>query len=210
MPLNKIEQISDSRYLAIWHVEESVDELQGQLQPRPSDTDILKGYRSDKKKLEWYCGRLCLKYLCNHIGIRYDGLRKNTTGKPFLRHSEAEISLSHSYPYVAAIMDLKSDVGIDLEQPKQKLQKVAHKFLNEDELRFTDNDIALLCIHWCAKETFYKIVDQKISFKNHMNIEPFEVQSRGELIGKVIVNGTINSFKLEYRIENDYILTFNL
>ncbi|ELR68576.1 Siderophore (Surfactin) biosynthesis regulatory protein [Fulvivirga imtechensis AK7] len=210
MPLTKIEQISDSRYLAIWHMEESAEELREKLHPRSSDTDLLRSYRSDKKILEWYCGRLCLKSLCEHIGIRYEGLRKNTTGKPFLRHSEAEISLSHSYPYVAAILDLNKDVGIDLEQPKQKLQKVAHKFLNTQELHFTNDDITLLCIHWCAKETLYKIVDQKISFKNHMAIEPFEVQPKGELIGRVIVNGTINSFKLEYRIENDYILTFNL
>lgn len=160
--------------------------------------------------MEWLSGRICLKHLCEHTGIQYEGLRKNDTGKPFLRNSNAEISLTHSYPYVAAIIDSGTDVGIDLEQPKQKLQKVAHKFLNCEELLRANNNIDLLCIHWCAKETLYKICDQRISFKDQMVIEPFTMKKKGFLIGKVIANDMIKSYKLEYRIENDYILAFNV
>lgn len=196
--------------MAIWHIEEPFEDLQHQLQLSSEDKALIDGFGSEKKKLEWLSGRLCLKHLCVSMGIDYQGLRKNTTGKPYLRNSSAEISLTHSHPYVAAIIDLKTDVGIDLEQPKEKLIRLAHKFLNAEEMKTAGDDIKALCIYWCAKETLYKICDQRISFKDHMSIEINGLAHKGSLIGKVIVNDTLKSYKLEYRIEKDYILTFNI
>lgn len=210
MPLHKIEQIKDSRYIAIWQVTENADELREQLTLSPDDAELLTTFRSEKKVLEWLAGRNCLRALCQHLNLPYCGVRKNSNGKPFLKNSQGEISLTHSFPYVAAIIDSTCDVGIDLEQPKEKLLRIAHKFLSEDEQVTASDDVKKLCIYWCAKETMYKICDQKISFKNHMQIEPFEIKGRGHLIGKVIANGTVKSYKLEFRIENDYILTFNV
>ncbi|MBL6446459.1 4'-phosphopantetheinyl transferase superfamily protein [Fulvivirga sp. 29W222] len=210
MPIHKIEEINTTRYLAIWHIEESIEELTRLLDPADTDKSILEGFRSDKKKFEWLAGRVCIKSLCKVMGIYYKGLTKNNNGKPFLIESTAEVSMSHSYPYVAALIDSTEDIGIDLEQPKEKLRRVAHKFLSDHELNAASDQINALCIYWCAKETLYKICDQHINFREQMAVEDFELCDRGHTVGKVIVNNIVKSYKLEFRIEKDYILTFNL
>ena len=211
MPIHKIEEINSTRYLAIWHIDESIPELISWLDPADDDRSILEGFRSDKKKYEWLAGRLCIKNLCRVMGIHYKGLTKNDNGKPFLIESTAEVSMTHSFPYVAALIDSVEEVGIDLEQPKTKLIRVAPKFLSDTEALATGTDIKKLCIYWCAKETLYKICDQHLSFKEQMMIEDFDLTTSGRFIGKVIDGqNIINSYNLEYRVEKDYILTFNV
>lgn len=210
MPLYKIEKIKADHYIAIWHIEESFDDLLAFLSPSGTDEALVTSYKSQKKKLEWLSGRLCLKHLCGHMNIPYNGVVKNDNGKPFLINNKAEISLTHSYPYVAAVIDKNNDVGIDLEQPKEKLQKVAHKFLSEKEIENAGNNLQSLCIHWCAKETLYKICDiEKLSFIDNMYIEPFEHGSDGTVIGKIIIENVIETYTLAYRVEKDYIITYN-
>lgn len=210
MPLYKIEKIKEERYLAIWHIEESFDNLLALLNPSDVDHALVTGFKNYNKKLEWLSGRLCLKLLCAKMDITYEGVVKNANGKPLLKNNNAEISLTHSYPYAAAVIDKNTAVGIDLEQPKEKLKKVAHKFLSGEEIENGQNDVQTLCILWCAKETLYKICDKKkLSFKEEMRIEAFEPHQSGSLVGKVIVEGSDKAYKLEYRIEKDYIMTFN-
>src|SRR5690606_11697443 len=86
------------------------------------------------KRLEFLAVRVLLKKLLEEWKLDYPGLRKDNFGKPFLRGMDLHISLSHSYPYVAAILHRNSNVGIDLEQPKAKLLRIAPRVLAADEL----------------------------------------------------------------------------
>ncbi|MTI21086.1 4'-phosphopantetheinyl transferase superfamily protein, partial [Fulvivirga sp. RKSG066] len=158
MPVNKTIEVSKSRFLAIWHVEESFEELLNALNPIAEDRELLLSFKNKIKQLEWLSGRLTIKHLTHLLGIDYHGLTKDNHGKPSLRgHLEYEISLTHSYPYVAAIIDKSKPVGIDLEQPREKALKIAPKFLSEKEIAFAKQDIMTLNMLWCIKETLYKI-----------------------------------------------------
>ncbi|HNP18302.1 MAG TPA: 4'-phosphopantetheinyl transferase superfamily protein [Fulvivirga sp.] len=209
MPLIKIEQIKPERYIGIWHITEHLEDLLTQLNPNQKYLPELEGFRIMSKKLEWAAARLTVKMLAAKMKIDYKGIDKNTDGKPVLAHSNVEISLTHSYPFVAAIIDRNINVGIDLEQPKEKLKAIAHKFLSEKELLFTNNDVVKLCIAWCAKETLYKMHSKRgLLFKENLLLEPYEPKSRGIITGSIIANDSIKSYNLEYRVEKDYILTF--
>ncbi|MBL3656533.1 4'-phosphopantetheinyl transferase family protein [Fulvivirga sediminis] len=211
MPLHKIEKINSNRFLALWHIEESYEHLFEAVKKETEEYTMLTAFRHEDKKKEWLACRLTIMSLCQELNLPYHGVVKDEHGKPFLKGCDAEISLSHSYPYVSVLLDLKTDVGIDLEQKKEKLIKVQHKFLSEAETQNADNNIEKLGIYWCAKEALYKICSsEKLSFKENIKIAPFDLKPKGTIFGKIIVNSITKSYELEYRVEENYILAFNI
>ncbi len=211
MPVNRTIKVTANRHVCIWHVEESYDELLQQLSPNPEDLELLQSFRSTKKQLEWLAGRLTLKHLCQMLDIEYGGITKDEHGKPSLRGQNYEISLTHSFPYVASIIDLNSPVGIDLEQPRDKILRIAHKFLSEKELDFCQKNIIGLNMAWCAKETLYKIYGKKgLIFNEHMNLEPYTMANDTVITGNIIVNDIKESYNLKCEVGDKYILAYNI
>lgn len=212
MPLTRIEHINGGRYLGIWHIDESYETLYDELGITIQDLDLLSHFRLERKRLEWLAGRLAIRSLCEHVNMPYHGVKKDEYGKPWLIDSpRTEISLTHSFPYVAAVLDPSKPVGIDLEQPKEKLIRVAHKFLSEEELEFLKGNVQKLCVAWCAKEALYKLYSKKqLLFKEHMKLAPFDICPKGIITGNIIVNGSIKTYKLEYTVTQDYVLVYNI
>ncbi|MDX1627867.1 MAG: 4'-phosphopantetheinyl transferase superfamily protein [Fulvivirga sp.] len=211
MPVYKTIQVSSQRTVCIWRIEETFEQMLSQLNPNKEDYRLLHSFKSSKKQLEWLAGRLTLKHLCQNLNIRYSGVVKDAHGKPSLRSHPHEISLTHSFPYVAAIIDSNLPVGIDLEQPKSKIVKIAPKFLNNKELRFGGQNAVKLNMMWCIKETLYKIYGKKgLIFKKHLDIQPFNEQRDKLIVGNIIANSTVESYKLAFMINSEYILTYNV
>ncbi|MEL7003714.1 MAG: 4'-phosphopantetheinyl transferase superfamily protein [Bacteroidota bacterium] len=210
MPLIKIDQINKNRAVALWNITESLEQLLAMRALSKYDRELYNKYTHDEKKREWLTGRLLLKSLAEEMNLHFNGVLRDENGKPCLIDHDAEVSLSHSYPYVAAIIDRKEQVGIDLEQPKEKLKKIAGRFLNAKELEFVGDDIKMLCICWCAKETLYKIYSQRgLAFREEMHIEPFELKESSLFNGNILANGSAKRYTLRYIVAADYILTFN-
>lgn len=210
MPLHDIEKVSADRLMAIYRISESSGELLEELSPDKDDRCLLDSFSNDQKKKEWLAGRITLRYLAREYGLSYEGIRKDPLGKPYLRGHEVEISLSHSYPYVAAILDPDQDVGIDLEQPKEKLHRVAPRFLSISELEDAQNDIRKLCILWCAKEAIYKIYNTKgLIFRDNIFIEPFTRNQSGVLTTSINFRGQSDSYSIKYEDRSDFLIAFN-
>ncbi len=211
MPLDKIEQIKPSRLVGIWHITETLDQLLQLISLSDNQHKEMSLYKVDKKKLEWLSGRILIKLLAAQFDINFEGIVKDEHGKPSLINSKCEISLSHSYPYVAAIIDKTQDVGIDIEQPKEKLNKIAHRFLAKSELEFIKNDTIMLCKAWCAKETLYKIYGKRgLIFSENLLLETYDHAPTGTITGNIIVNGSTKKHNLEFRVTEDYVLTYNV
>lgn len=211
MPVNRTIKVSEDRHVCIWHIDEDFDELLQQLSPNAEDLDLLTSFRSPKKQLEWLAGRLSINHLCQMLGIKYNGITKDEHGKPSLRGHNYEVSLTHSFPYVASIIDLKSPVGIDLEQPRDKILRIAHKFLSEKELNFCQNNIIRLNMAWCVKEALYKIYGKKgLIFNEHMTLEPYTSAPDTVITGNIIVNDIKESYKLKCEVGDKYILAYNI
>ena len=156
-------------HILIWQLEESADELKESL-PEWLDFSEYDAISHPQKKREWLAGRHLFIDLCREAGIPFQGIWKRPEGKPFLLGSAAHISLSHSEHLVAVALHFHSPVGIDLEQPRPKLMKIAPKFLDEREAGCAGGNLDLLCRYWCAKEAVFKLVGGKISFKEHIRI----------------------------------------
>lgn len=212
MPIIKIDKVTGNRHLALWKITEDFNRLLDELDPTPEINDMLARYRSELKKKEWLAGRLALRALTHKLKLPYTGVAKTEFGKPLLCSGNGEISLTHSYPYVAALLDDKCDpVGIDLEQRTPKLFNISRKFLTDQEMDFARNDLTKLCICWCVKEALYKIYSKKgVSFREHLLIESFDLNPTGMISARIVIDNFKKIYNLQYIVEEEYVLAYNL
>lgn len=206
MPLHKIDKISSTRTVAIWHITESEEPLSSHINS-PCPNEI----KAPNKRLEWLASRALLYCISSELNFKFNGLSKDENGKPILIGLPYEISITHSFPYVAVIMDSKNEVGIDLEQPKEKIQRIAHKFCSKQELIFANEDPIMLCILWSAKEALYKIHSKKgLIFNEHLIVESFKRSGSGTIDAIIAINDYQKKVILQYIVTSDYVLVYNL
>lgn len=203
MPLVKSEITVESAW-GLWEIAEQEQELAFMAMESCPDEII-----APSKRLEFLAGRALIKTLVEKTGGDYKGIRKDEQGKPYLKDSTHEISLSHSSPYVAAQIHPWTSVGIDIEQPKEKLLRVAPRVLSEGEEKDAGADIVKHCVYWCAKEAMYKIYGKRgLHFNSQLNLDPFELQKSGELTGYIRANGIPTIVSLGYVVKDDYVLVY--
>lgn len=204
MPLVKSEMTGEEGAWGLWQITETEQELAySALESCPDD--II----APSKRKEFLAGRALIKTLAEKVGVQYAGLRKDEHGKPYLKDVSYEISLSHSSPYVAAQIDPHSAVGIDIEQPKEKLLRIASRILSATEEADAGTDIVKHCVYWCAKEALYKLYGKRgLHFNSQLNIDPFELKKSGSLQGYIRANDVPDVIALGYVVKEDYVLVY--
>ena len=121
------------------------------------------------KKLESTAARYCL----HQLATEFDTLQlvQNDRNRPFFKDSDWHISLTHSYPFVAAACSRKNRIGIDVEKPGRNIEKIAPRFLSASELAKWKEHSNLLTLAWSAKESVYKAVGKPgLSFQKEIEI----------------------------------------
>lgn len=162
------------------------------------------------KRLEWIAGRILVKEVFDAMDTRFLGITKNEHGKPFPTGYDYHMSLSHSFPYVATLVDKSGPVGIDLEQPTDKLLRVAHRILHPIELKDAGSDLTKHCVYWCAKEALIKVHGEKnLFFSQNLLIDPFNLKDEGDLRGRIVINETERVIPLHYIVFPNFVLVFN-
>jgi phosphopantetheinyl transferase len=124
------------------------------------------------KKLESTAVRHCLQLL----STEFESLKlvQNDRNRPYFEESDWHISLTHSYPYVAAACSREKRIGIDLEKPGRNIEKIAPRFLHAREWEKWKSLSNLLTLAWSAKESIYKAVGKPgLSFQKEMEIIDF-------------------------------------
>lgn len=193
------QQLDDDTEFAIWKIEEEADELYSQLRLDEQEKAYYESLSVGKRNLHWLGTRVLLRKMLRTD--EYIDCKVDSQGKPYLVNLPYHISLSHSFEY-AAVMISKAPVGIDIEQIKVKVERIAHKFMSDEELAFiTDEDkIKQLYVCWCAKEAVYKCYGQKeISFADNILLEPFKFEGHGW------VNAWLNTGELSVSYEVGYL-----
>ncbi len=207
MPLIFKENFEVDCLMGIWEIRESYEELFNQVQLFQGEKEKLFGFQSEARKTEFLSVRVLLKTLIGVCGpIIY-----NDRNKPFILHSDYRISISHSQNLTAIMLSKTQKLGIDLEYMSHKIGKIEHKFINKSEPITSDptkRDYHLY-IHWCAKESLYKVCDkQDINFKKNLTIEPFEPMEYGVIVGWVDNIHWHDKFELRYFTINNYVVVY--
>ena len=108
------------------------------------------------------------KGLLSHAG----DITHNEAGKPLFRGYH--ISVSHTKGYAALILSKNQEVAVDIEYFSDRVERIASKFLRKDE-KAEDLDAKL--VHWCAKETVFKLFsEEKLMFED-MRVKPFDTMA---------------------------------
>jgi phosphopantetheinyl transferase len=152
---------------AIWKIEES-----------EAFFNVATGLTTDKKfehkRLEYLSCRYLLSLLAPEIILSH--IVATPLGKPYVPESDLQFSLSHSYPFVAAAVNYKGHVGIDIQRKENKIVRLQHKFLSDQEQALCQNDVQLLNLAWTAKEATFKHYGLgAVDFIQHMPIEAMEL-----------------------------------
>ena len=193
-----------------WAFTKIVEDEHTMLERLAQEETVPTTLTNSNKRLEFLAARVLLQNLLGQWNLLYKGLTKDDFGKPFLVGYDFQISLTHSYPYVAAVIDRTRNVGIDLEQPKEKLLRVAPRVMSREELMDAGNDLTKHCIYWCAKEALVKIHGKKdLTFAENLVIAPFSIKKEGELIGRIIVNKTETAIPLQYFVHESFVVVLS-
>ena len=203
MPIVFQKEVNPQVKLAVWHIEEDISENLPLL--HKSDKTDVKKDMVEKKQLETIATRLLIKSLVEKSGRSYSGITKDEHGKPHLKgHQDLPISISHAFPYAAAIIDGTSSTGIDIEASREQIERIRHKFMSDIEL---DNfkSIDEMTIIWAAKECLYKIHGRKrLIFRRHLAIKRVDDET---LIGEVKDERLKESYQLKYqKIDSQWLV----
>jgi phosphopantetheinyl transferase len=206
MPLEKIEHQQDHAW-GLWKITETEETLLDLVQEHEAIPDQIT---HPQKRLEFVTGRVLAKLVLEKLGKTFLGVTKDEFGKPFYNSNKVHLSLSHSYPFVAALANTTKSVGIDVEQIKPKLLRIAPRILHSTELGNAGADETKLCIYWCAKETLIKVYGKKdLIFSDQLIISPFQLEKQGFITGKIIANNIETSIPLYYQVFDGFVLVFN-
>jgi 4'-phosphopantetheinyl transferase len=199
--------LNETSVLGVWKIEEDINTLLEMVVLDTDDKKKYKGFASTSRKLEFLSVRALLSELLGKDArIVY-----NKNNKPFLKDGSRFISISHSHKLTAILCSTNEKVGIDLEYMSSNIGALAFKFLNRKEkvTKNPDDRKYHLYLHWCAKESLYKICDKEgISIRNNITIEPFEVMESGEIKGRVHTKKINESFDLNYTRYDNYAIVW--
>ena len=189
MPLFYQHIINATTKLGIWKIEEDENFFLAKV---PLQQNITHPH----KRLQHLAGRYLLQFL--FPDFPYAEILIADTRKPYLSNEQYHFSISHCGNYAAAIVSSTNRVGIDIEIPSAKVERIAHKFIHEDERKYLsmDNsplsivsdklstiDYGLLTILWSAKEALFKWYSLgNVDFKEHMQLNNFIQKQNDSLL----------------------------
>lgn len=168
MPLHSIQPLPGGALLGRWHLLEAPADLWPQLAHASAYAPLLPARTLGPRQAQWLAGRLLVQHLLHAAGYPPAPLRNNEAGRPYLAGPapQPSVSLSHAGAWVVALLAAPgTPVGLDVETVRDKAQRIARKFLNDNELvatqRLADAQPAdatqLYTTLWSAKETLFKL-----------------------------------------------------
>lgn len=207
MPLHKVIYLANNTKLYLWKITEDLEELYNEVKLKDSSISRLDGMKSESHKK----GFLAVRKLLQHIDYNDFDLYYDVHGKPNLKPQacgikEMHISISHSHGFSAIALSDKN-IGIDIEILKEKILKIAPKFMNLTHLdNLTEVEkIKKATVIWGIKESIFKIKNETgISFPNHIFEEDFNFEDK-KAFAKLKFNNKIEDFTVQFDSFEDYM-----
>ncbi len=204
MPLHSIINHNSNTQIYVWKIEETFEDLFDEVILNDLNLIRLQTMKSEQHKR----GFLSVRKLLQHSGYNDFDLFYTPDGKPNLKDGK-HISISHSHEFSAIIIS-NEITGIDLELCKDKVLRIAKKFMDVshlDELSEAEK-IKKATIIWGVKESVFKIKNQKgISFPDHIFESPFGLED-GKCKATLRFNDQIESYKVFFETIQEYVLVY--
>lgn len=210
MAVVNIREVYPGVSLGLWQMDESPEQL-FDLYPHllPYRSSLDDKYKNDGRKLEFLAIRALMyemlrvngasKGLLSHAG----DFTHNGQGKPLFRGYH--VSISHTKGYAALILSKKSEVAVDIEYMSDRVERIASKFLRKDE-RADSLDSKL--VHWCAKETVFKLFSEENLLFEEMRVKPFDTMVDWACDVENLKSG--KTARVDFELAMDFVLTYSM
>jgi len=197
MPAAKIIELPHGK-LGVWELTETAEKMAGIFQFSTKEESDFHKIKNETRKREFLAVRLLLEKL---LGQKSE-ISYNKHRKPHIQNKNLNISISHCSGLVVVLVS-KIKAGIDVENMERNTEKIAPRFLSEQEKHEIENTPELSLtriIYWCAKEAAFKIAEHpEIEFKTHIQISPFKVNpAGGSFRGKLCKNEPTSQLAFQY------------
>lgn len=202
---NKIE--TEDGLIGIWKLEESPEELLPLITLSADDERKYKAITHKNRQCEFLASRLLLNDLLNRKPeIHYD-----EKGKPELKNTPLNISISHSGNFACVFLSEKR-IGIDIELAMRSIDRVATRFLHFEEkehISKLNNQQLAKIIYWSAKEAIFKSSDtQGIQFNQQIRIENFDPEQDRSFFANLHLPVKSTHFQLHYLLVENNVLVY--
>lgn len=195
----------------IWKITESWEDL-CRLLPRANHHHAyaLQHFKAEKRRLEYAAVRALLFVLTGEDkDVAY-----YPSGRPYLTDHSFYLSVSHTSGYAAVLLSQSGRTGVDIEAYSPRVVRLKDRIAGPGEKADT---VFELLLHWSAKETAFKLLDEKgIDFTKHLRIEALsctadETNPDSEGAFKLsyrLTDGREGGFSISYRTACDFVLTY--
>jgi phosphopantetheinyl transferase len=189
--------------LGIWKIEEPEEFF---LNLVPLQREITHPH----KRLQHLAGRWLLKYLFPAFPVGL--IQIADTRKPFLENEAYHFSISHCGDYAAVIVSEKYRVGVDIELPSPKVERIRHKFLHREELALLEqkdmDSVIPLTLMWSCKEAVFKWWSYgNVDFSDQIRLSPLSLQPSGVISARFIEKETFE-LELQYCLFDEICLAW--
>lgn len=192
----------------VWKIEESSGALFSLLKNGEEYLPQLENIRTEHRRQEWMASRVLLQELLGYpVRIAY-----HADGAPYLPDSPLSISISHTKGYAAVLVQEHPAAGIDIEYRSDRVQKIRNRFMSQEEEEGIDkeHETEHLLLHWCAKETLFKMIGQEeVDFRRHLHVCPFPYTEEGSFNVYETRTEQGTAYTLDYLVTPDFALTWS-
>ncbi|WP_319499419.1 4'-phosphopantetheinyl transferase superfamily protein [uncultured Draconibacterium sp.] len=207
MPL--IEKIANQNgTIGVWELKETADDLLKSCHLNSADTARLETFKAEKRRKEFLATRLLLQKL---LPESQEVIDRDEFGKPSLKDSGLNISITHSADLAAIILSEKN-IGIDIEQLHRNIDKIVTRFASPKEIEFIEksNDPQLVKILlWSAKEAIFKCCGvQGVQFNRQIAITPFDYNLHSCFSGALQHPDNEAAYDLFFRMIKNNIMVY--
>ncbi len=209
MAVVNIREVYPGVSLGLWQMDELPEQLFGQYPHLLNYRSYLNTiYKNAGRKQEFLAIRALMyemlrvngasKGLLSHAGE----FTHNESGKPLFRGYH--VSISHTKGYAALILSKAQEVAVDIEYLSNRVERIASKFLRKDE-RAETLDAKL--VHWCAKETVFKLFSEENLLFNDMRVKPFDTMADWVCEVENLKSG--KTVCVDFELAMDFVLTYS-
>lgn len=232
MALINVREVYPNVFLGLWQTTETVDEFFGTygfLEPYRQHVET--SFKNDGRKKEFLAIHALLHEMlaiCGkpHGARQSKGLQDQSkasqdqskasqglpvadvpmighaaSGQPLLRGYH--VGVTHTKGYAALMLSKSCDVACDIEHFSDRVERIKSKFLCKEEKA---DDLDSLLVHWCSKETVYKLFPEDNLQFSQMRVGPFSTMSDWACEVENMKRG--EKVRVDFELTMQFVLTY--
>lgn len=232
MALINVREVYPNVFLGLWQTTETVDGFFGTygfLEPYRQHVET--SFKNDGRKKEFLAIHALLHEMlaiCGkpHGARRSNGLQEQSKGLqdqskasqglpvadvPMIGHAASgqpllrgyHVGVTHTKGYAALMLSKSCDVACDIEHFSNRVERIKSKFLRKDEMA---DDLDSLLVHWCGKETVYKLFPEDNLLFSQMRVGPFSTMSDWACEVENMKRG--EKVRVDFELTMQFVLTY--